>query len=797
MSTVWRKVWRDLWGNKARTILVMLSIAVGVFAVGYVSSAFVIILNDMDADYRSVNPHGAIIYSEPFDDGLVQAVRRVPGVGQAEGRSGLTARAILGPDEKVPIGIAAIPPVEEIQIDRIRPAEAGGTLVLGDHEVFIERSALGVLPVEPGDMVRTELPDGRVRELRVAAIVHDVTSLPYAFSGQVTAFVTPETMEWLGGTPDYNQMYLTVAERPKDETHVRAVAQEVADRIERSGREAFFTLVFQPGRHFATDITQALGLIMGFLGALAVFLSAFLVINTITALLSQHVRQIGMMKAVGGQTLQLAGMYIALVLCFGALALVVAVPLSAFLAHATASGIATFLNFRPGPFRLPLPSLILQVGVAFIVPVGAALVPVRNGTRVTIREAVSNYGLGRGQFGRSLFDRLLERIRRLPRPLLLSLRNTFRRKARLALTLSTLTLAGAIFIAVSNLRAAINVSITQTFGYILSDVNVSFDRPHRIKKLEPLALSVPEVVGMEGWGMSAAEVLSDDKSTAVQITIYAPPAESTLIKPTMTAGRWLLPGDENGLVIGNHLIKERPDLQVGDEVVIQIDNRETTWRVVGIYKMAGNVIPPIVYTNYEYLTRVRSEIDRVSNLRVVTAPQDSATQERVAKALEMTFKQAGIQVSQMTTGTELIAQNTATTDILVVFLLVMAVLIAMVGGLGLTGTMSMNVLERTREIGVMRATGASDGAILQLVIVEGMLIGVISWAVGALLALPISTLLANVVGATMFQTPLDFVFSWDGFLVWLTGVVVLSALASFLPARSAARLTIREVLAYE
>jgi putative ABC transport system permease protein len=226
MSTVWRKVWRDLWGNKVRTILVMRSIAVGVFAVGYVSSSFVMILNDMDADYRSVNPHGAIIYSEPFDDGLLQAVRRVPGVGQAEGRSGLTARAILGPDEKVSMGIAAIPPAEEIQIDRIRPAEAGSTLVLGDHEIFIERSALGVLPAEPGDIVRTELPDGRIRELRVAAIVHDVTSFPYAFSGQVTAFVTPETMEWLGGTPDYNQMYLTVAERPRDEAHVRAVAQE-------------------------------------------------------------------------------------------------------------------------------------------------------------------------------------------------------------------------------------------------------------------------------------------------------------------------------------------------------------------------------------------------------------------------------------------------------------------------------------------------------------------------------------------------------------------------------------------
>ena len=797
MSMIWRKVWRDLWGNKVRTILVMLSIAVGVFAVGYVSSSFVMILNDMDADYQSVNPHGAIIYSEPFDDTLVQAVRRIPGVGQAEGRSGLSTRAIVSPDEKVPIGIVAVPPVEEIVVDHIRPNTPGSSLTLADREIFIERSALGALPVTPGDTVKIEVPGGRVRELRVAAVVHDVTSFPYAFSGQVTAFVTPETIEWLGGSQDYDQMFLTVAESPKDEAHVRAVAQEVADRIERSGREVFFTLVFQPGRHFATDITQALGLIMGFLGALAVFLSAFLVINTITALLSQHVRQIGMMKAIGGRTLQLTSMYIVLVLCFGALALVVAVPLSAFLAYSTASGVATFLNFRPGPFRLPLSSLILQVGVAFVVPVGAALVPVRNGTRLTIREAISDYGLGSGQFGHSLFDRLLEKVRRLPRPLLISLRNTFRRKARLALTLSTLTLAGAIFISVSNLRAAINVSITQTFGYILSDVNVSFDRPHRIQKLAPLAMSVPEVVGVEGWGMSMAEVLSDDKSTAVEVAIYAPPAKSTLIKPTMTAGRWLLPEDENALVIGNHLLKERPDLEVGDEVVIQIDNRETTWRVVGTYKMAGNIIPPIVYTNYEYLTRVRNEIDRVSNLRVVTAPQDAATQERVAKALEANFKQEGIQVSQVTTGTELIAQNTATTDVLVVFLLVMAVLIAVVGGLGLMGTMSMNVLERTREIGVMRAIGASNGAILQLVIVEGMLIGVISWAVGALLALPISTLLANVVGASMFQSPLDFVFSLDGFLVWLAGVLVLSAVASFLPARNAARLTIREVLAYE
>ena len=142
-------------------------------------------------------------------------------------------------------------------------------------------------------------------------------------------------------------------------------------------------------------------------------------------------------------------------------------------------------------------------------------------------------------------------------------------------------------------------------------------------------------------------------------------------------------------------------------------------------------------------------------------------------------------------------QNKQTTDILIYFLLVMASLIALVGGLGLMSTMGMNVIERTREIGVIRAIGASDGSVLQLVIVEGMLIGVLSWILGAILAVPIGMLLGYAVGMAFLFSPLPFLFSMDGFLVWLVIVLVLSALASFVPARNASRLTVREVLSYE
>jgi putative ABC transport system permease protein len=135
--------------------------------------------------------------------------------------------------------------------------------------------------------------------------------------------------------------------------------------------------------------------------------------------------------------------------------------------------------------------------------------------------------------------------------------------------------------------------------------------------------------------------------------------------------------------------------------------------------------------------------------------------------------------------------------VIIVILSVMALLLAVVGGLGLMGTMSINVLERRREIGVMRAIGADNRAILAIVIVEGMLIGALSWVLGVLLALPLSKALSDAVGAGFIQAALSFRFSTGGAGLWLLVILLIAAIASLLPARGAARITVREVLAYE
>jgi putative ABC transport system permease protein len=795
----WRKVISDLLSNKGRTLLVILSIAVGVFAVGYVMTTFDIMLSGMDNDYQSSNPHGAMLYTSSFKDEDLAAIRRMPGVDQAEGRTSYYGRTTVKGTEKGPITVSGMKKPDDLKIDKLKPLKEGDPIpALGDKEIYLERSSATTLNAKVGDMITIEDMDGKhKRELKLVGIVHDVNSIPYIFSQQLYAYANPATINWLGGSEDYTTLYLSVKDDKTSESHVKAVANEVADKFKKSGSEVYFTLVYQPGRHFASDITKALAYTMGILGALTVFLSAFLVVNTISALLSQQIRQIGMMKAIGGQTGQIIAMYLMMVIGFGALALVVAFPLSTLLGYSSAQLMAGLLNFNVGEIRIPIPSLIAQISVAIGAPLLAAILPIIGGTRVTIREAISSYGLGAGQFGKNIFDRAIEKIRFLSRPLIISLRNAFRRKARMMLTLSTLTLAGAIFIAVFNLQGAFDKTIQATLGYFLSDINITFDKYYRTIEVNPIVKSLPGVKIVEAWAGGTGQVLSADKKNSTQIELVAPPSDSVLITPTLVKGRWIVPGDENAVVIDNHLLAVRPELKVGDNVIIKINDKEYTFKIVGQYQIAGNVLNPLVYTDYEYLTKLTNQVGKASNVRVKISPNDPATQDSVRKTYETALKAAGITVTDITTGAQVEASNKSTTSVLVYALLVMSVLIALVGGLGLSGTMSMNIIERTREIGVMRAIGASDREIASLVVVEGLLIGTISWILGTLLALPISYLLDYAVGIAFIQSPLDFVFQPSGCIIWLVGMLIIAAIASLVPARNASRLTVREVLAYE
>ncbi|MDP3450925.1 MAG: FtsX-like permease family protein, partial [Anaerolineaceae bacterium] len=200
---------------------------------------------------------------------------------------------------------------------------------------------------------------------------------------------------------------------------------------------------------------------------------------------------------------------------------------------------------------------------------------------------------------------------------------------------------------------------------------------------------------------------------------------------------------------------------------------------------------------YEYISKITHQNNRSFSYRIMLDDHSKQNQEEMGAFIDAYFQNNGYNVDQVRTGDSTLSSATESLNILITFLLIMAILTAVVGSMGLTGTMGMNVLERTREIGVMRSIGAVDRAIMQTVIIEGMAIGGISWLLGAFLSIPITYVLSDIVSLAVFESPIKVVFTATGFLIWFLVVLILSALASLLPARNAASLTIREVLAYE
>jgi len=793
MNARWKKVLVDLWSNKTRSLLVVLSIAVGVLAVGVVASSYAIVKRDMAADYEAVNPHTARIFCDEFGDDLVAELAAIPGVASLEGRSYIAVR-IAGPDGvQHDVDIDRIAPLDQIRVDQL--VFEAGSPELNEGEIYLERQGAAGLGLKVGDTVDLLLAGDQVRTLKIAGTVHDVNANPFNFAGKTSGYVNGATMAALGGPSQYTFVTFANSGSHTDVAEIRTVAEQVADRIREGGREVANININRPGQHPAQSIIDTVLLLMGLLAVLATFLSAFLVVNTISALMGQQIRQIGMMKAIGATTGQMMAMYLGLVLAFGLLALLIAVPLAGLVAYGLTHWLIGMLNATPGPFSIPASSLVLQLFIGLAVPLLGAFVPVVAGARLTVHRAISSYGLstpGR----RSLFDRLLESVRGLPRPLLLSLRNTFRRKGRLALTLSTLVLGGAIFIAVFSVRDSMYLEFDQTYGYYQADVNVDLAKPYPLADLEAAVAGVPGVVSMEGWNTSMLNILHPDGKNSDLVIVYAPPANTQLVEPVVTAGRWLQPQDENAIVVDNHFVALRPDVHVGDLLQLRIDGQNYPFTVVGIFRIAGDPPNPFTYVNNEYLSKISGTADQVNSLRVVADGHDPARQSEVLTALQSRFKALGVAAS-LQVGSEAISQKRSQIDLLVTLLLFMAVLIATVGGLGLMGTMGMNVLERTREIGVMRAIGAENGAIFQLVVVEGMLIGLISWALSIIVAIPITQMLDNRLGNSLLTVPLTYTLSAGGIAIWLGVVLVLAAVASTLPARNAVRLTVRDVLAYE
>jgi putative ABC transport system permease protein len=805
----WRKVFHDLFDSPARTLLVVFSIAVGVFSIGVISGAYVIIGSDMGVSYASNIPSNVELRMADFNADVLNSVRNSHGVAEAEARRVFNLRVrVAGTQTWTTLDVVAFDSFEKNKINLIKPIE--GAVMPGKREVTIEKDALQNLNVGVGGRLEFELADGSIKSLPVVGIVQDSAMGAGDFLASKHAYVTMTTLQYLQQPQLFNRIYATVSEGQDDLFHIRDLGAALKDKIEKGGTVVIRTRFSESHKHPLADTLNAILGILLALGILIVFLSSSLIANTLSALLTQHLRFIGVIKLIGGRNRQVFIMYLALIMSFGIIALLIAIPMGGAGAYALADFIATQLNFTLLGYRVVPLAFFIQIAVGLLVPLVAGLAPVLNGSRITVLSALSG-DMAQDEKQASAGEKrvhwvdwiqlrfthlLAARGIHIPRPFVISLRNTFRRRNRLVLTLFTLTMGGAIFIAVFNVRVTLHDYIGAIGKYFAADVSMDFDRPYRLREVEQAAMQVPGVTAVEGWQFLSGELLDNNGAVLENLNIFGPPADSKLIQPILVAGRWLQAGDERKFAISEAALKYYPDLKPGDSLHIKINGKEEIWEVIGIFKFVDRE-GVLGYATYDYVSHLNDLANRSYSFRLVTDQHDRAYQNAKAEELDAFFREHGFKLRRAEAGRASLDTAVESLDILVTFLLIMAILTAIVGSMGLTGTMGMNVLERTREIGIMRAIGADDRAVMRTVIAEGVVIGVMSFALAVVLSIPFTYLLSTIVSLAVFQTPIDVVFTFTGYGIWLALVLALSAVASILPARNAARLTIREVLAYE
>ena len=790
----WAKVVNDLWNNRARTLVVALAVAVGVYAVGSILATQTVLLREFHRDRSDARIASAILTTFPFDDGLVDRIAEIPGVRAAEGRTSLSARVIIGPDTTRNIQIVEISDFADQQVDRF--LLVAGTWPAHKDEIMLERLGLAYIGAQIGDTITVELSDNTRKELTITGTAHNPQDPSPDITGRTAGLVSLETMVYLGQPYPFDEIHLAVDADPADDAGVRAVVDAVQDHIERSGREVISTTII--GESIIESIISTAVLILSSFGWIILLLSAFLVINTVSALIAQQVNQIGIMKLVGASRLQMMAMYIAMVLIYGIIAFLIGIPLAVGTAYLLMTRlIEDLLNLRPESYAVPWWVYGVMVAVGVLIPVAAGLLPVWQGTQITTYAALNPAGAHAGAVAGGRMDHLLARLPRrwVQRPFLLAMRNALRHKGRLLRTTAVMILGTALFIGVISVRESVDATQADFLRYHQYDVQVQFEAPQRIERVEGLALAMPGVVAVESWDITRATRLRPDGSESNRYLVYGLPAASSLVEPVVQKGRWLLPADGRAVVINASLADQEPDIGVGDTILLDLEGRERDWLVVGI--VSTDAQGPKIYMNYPAIGHETHRLGRASSLQVVANRQDSASQDAMEAALLKQFEARGFDVRSTRTTQTLNAANQLMFDVIVSFLILLAVLLGAVGSLGLSTTMGINMIERIREIGVLRAIGASNAAIRRIVLMEGVFIAIVSWVFGFALSFPAARFMSEQIGIALLDMPLTYAYAGGAAIVWLFVLVALAVLASLGPARRAVRLTVREVLAYE
>ncbi|UCH59679.1 MAG: FtsX-like permease family protein [Anaerolineales bacterium] len=797
MGVLGYKLFRDLWNNKGRTIQVILIIGLSAGSIGMIMGTRNLMIPSMQEIWKSQVPAMINLYTPFLGEDDLQVLEDVDGVAVIEGKSSTYVEWRSNPEEEWQQATLSSRIDYENQI--LNKLELLNGDWPHDEILALGQDAEAFFGVSSDEEIIIRVND---REIKVNFIgtVYDQLIQPAYFGGMLQLYTTNDNFDELVGVEGFNQILVSAPEY--EEGAVTDLANRLQERLEKQGYDSN-RMIIDPDEHIFEPQMDGIFLVLTILGFVSLGLGLLLVYNTINVLVTQQVNQIGVMKAVGASTWHILRLFFVSVFIYGFLALLLALPLAIYGAWSITTWLSNNFGADIGSFQVSQPVIIQVVLICLVAPLLSSVIPIISGARITVREAISTFGLSTNT---GLIERALRRVRFISRLILITISNTFRHKRRVIFLEFGLVLSGLMFMAVVAVREAVEYTTRDVFFSILNaDITLVFETPQRFNYIEDLTLIHPEVKALEMWGLANPTIRpagqpasEDDESISL---LFGVPLPTQLFGSKMLAGRWLDPNDSYALVLDKQLAEEI-GVGVGDWVTLTYaEHEERDWQIVGLSFLP--FIPNTASAPRDVLLYDLGFVGRGQSVWIQTWETDPQRQIAIAKNLREFYEQNNVKISAVrgvfsmgdTTG-EMATTIIGQINFLVILLGVMAMIIGAVGGIALSGALSLSVMERRREIGVMRAIGASSWTIFRLFIGEGLILGWLSWLFAFPLSIPVGRLMSQAIGSAL-ETEFFYNFSTTGPVMWLGIITILSILASWLPARGATKISVRESLAYQ
>ena len=786
VSALARKSVSDLSRRRSRAVFVVLTLALAVASVG-IFAVPRLMDRSMQAEVKAGKLPDLTVYTSPLalDRAQLDALAALPNVRAVEPRSYFDGRIYIGA-RRAAVVVVGVPDFGAQRVDVVHLAS--GSLP-GPNDVLtdVQNANQNILHVNAGDTVQVVASSGVTVPLRVSGQGRNLGGGKNVTDNNVVVlYATPATVSLLSGVAGYQSLAFRLEDsRP---AAVAATTNRVRNSLRAVPGFAGFTWLPQvraagewPGKSDFHAFTKFFYVI-----TVLSLLSAFVLIaNTMSTLVAEQTQEIGTMKAIGGRRRQIAGVYVKTALMLGvlgtALGITLGVVLSNLLVHYLGS---TFFAIQVGFGVDPL--ILAASGVVGLLgPALAALPAIRRATRVPLREALEASGSAIGN--QDAGDAVLRRVRFVPRAFQIGLRNAGRRRRRSLGTALMVALAVGNLLAILGLAAGVSQVTHAEWRDHGEDLKALVGGNART---EQLIRATPGVAAVEP--MFDAEVRLDGKKGFIWAV-----RPTTMFHYRLRSGRWYTAAEEHAkarvAVIERNLARVT-GTRVGDRVRVDTGNGPIALRVIGIaanQQENGTVLFVPHQTMKSFFGASPAGGDDYWVRMTSHAP---AFVDRTTTAIENTFAANGYEL-----GTEIEyvgeADNVASNRTITTVIAVLGFLIVAISMVGLANAITMSVIERTREVGILRTIGARARDVRRIFAAESVVIA----CVGALIGLPLGYALEHFLIWLVkreLNVEIAFTFPLWNVVLAILGTVLLALLITLLPIRRAVRYRPGDALRY-